>query len=33
MGVDSIDFGFGGSTADEVLAGMRKFRVEVLPLV
>ena len=33
MGVGSIDFGFGGSTADEVLAGMRKFRAEVLPLV
>ena len=33
MGVDSIDFGFGGSSADEVLAGMQKFRAEVLPLV
>ena len=33
MGVGCIDFGFGGSTADEVLAGMRKFRAEVLPLV
>jgi probable F420-dependent oxidoreductase len=33
MGVTCIDFGFGGSTADEVLAGMQKFRAEVLPLV
>jgi alkanesulfonate monooxygenase SsuD/methylene tetrahydromethanopterin reductase-like flavin-dependent oxidoreductase (luciferase family) len=33
MGVGCIDFGFGGSTADEVLAGMQKFRTEVLPLV
>jgi len=33
MGVSCIDFGFGGSTADEVLAGMEKFRAEVLPLV
>jgi hypothetical protein len=33
MGVGCIDFGFGGSTADEVLAAMQKFRVEVLPLV
>jgi alkanesulfonate monooxygenase SsuD/methylene tetrahydromethanopterin reductase-like flavin-dependent oxidoreductase (luciferase family) len=33
MGVGSIDFGFGGSTADEVLNGMQKFRAEVLPLV
>jgi alkanesulfonate monooxygenase SsuD/methylene tetrahydromethanopterin reductase-like flavin-dependent oxidoreductase (luciferase family) len=33
IGVGCIDFGFGGSTADEVLAGMQKFRVEVLPLV
>ena len=33
MGVGSLDFGFGGSTADEVLAGMQKFRAEVLPLV
>jgi alkanesulfonate monooxygenase SsuD/methylene tetrahydromethanopterin reductase-like flavin-dependent oxidoreductase (luciferase family) len=33
MGVGCIDFGFGGSTADEVLAGMQKFRAEVLPLV
>jgi hypothetical protein len=33
MGVGSLDFGFGGSTADEVLAGMQKFRTEVLPLV
>jgi hypothetical protein len=32
-GVGSLDFGFGGSTADEVLAGMQKFRAEVLPLV
>jgi probable F420-dependent oxidoreductase len=33
MGVGCIDFGFGGSTADEVLASMQKFRAEVLPLV
>jgi probable F420-dependent oxidoreductase len=33
MGVGSLDFGFGGSTADEVLAGMQKFRTEVLSLV
>jgi len=33
MGVGSIDFGFGGSTADEVLGAMQKFRTEVLPLV
>ena len=33
MGVGSVDFGFGGSTADEVLAAMQKFRAEVLPLV
>jgi len=33
IGVGSLDFGFGGSTADEVLAGMQKFRAEVLPLV
>jgi alkanesulfonate monooxygenase SsuD/methylene tetrahydromethanopterin reductase-like flavin-dependent oxidoreductase (luciferase family) len=33
LGVGSIDFGFGGSTADEVLSGMQKFRAEVLPLV
>ena len=33
MGVGSVDFGFGGSTADEVLGAMRKFRAEVLPLV
>src|SRR5712672_4158029 len=33
MGVGSIDFGFGGSTADQVLAGMQKFRAEVLRLV
>jgi hypothetical protein len=33
IGVSCIDFGFGGSTADEVLAGMQKFRAEVLPLV
>jgi probable F420-dependent oxidoreductase len=33
MGVGSLDFGFGGSTADEVLAGMQRFRAEVLPLV
>ena len=33
MGVGCIDFGFGGSTAGEVLAGMQKFRAEVLPLV
>jgi len=33
MGVGSLDFGFGGSTAGEVLAGMQKFRAEVLPLV
>ena len=33
MGVSSIDFGFGGSTADEVLARMGTFRAEVLPLV
>jgi hypothetical protein len=28
-----MDFGFGGSTADEVLAVMQRFRAEVLPLV
>jgi alkanesulfonate monooxygenase SsuD/methylene tetrahydromethanopterin reductase-like flavin-dependent oxidoreductase (luciferase family) len=33
MGVGSLDFGFGGSTAEEVLANMQKFRDEVLPLV
>jgi hypothetical protein len=33
MGVGSIDFGFGGLTADEVLSGMQKFRAEVPPLV
>jgi hypothetical protein len=33
MGVGSIDFGFGGSTAGEVLNGMQKFRGDVLPLV
>jgi alkanesulfonate monooxygenase SsuD/methylene tetrahydromethanopterin reductase-like flavin-dependent oxidoreductase (luciferase family) len=33
LGVGSLDFGFGGSTADEVLAGMQKFKAEVLPLV
>jgi len=33
MGVGCIDFGFGGSTADEVLTTMWKFRAEVLPLV
>jgi alkanesulfonate monooxygenase SsuD/methylene tetrahydromethanopterin reductase-like flavin-dependent oxidoreductase (luciferase family) len=33
MGVGCLDFGFGGSTADEVLGGMRKFRAEVLSLV
>ena len=33
MGVGSLDFGFGGSTADDVLAGMQTFRDEVLPLV
>jgi hypothetical protein len=33
VGVGCIDFGFGGSTADEVLSGMQKFRAEVLPLV
>jgi hypothetical protein len=33
MGVGCIDFGFGGSTADEVLATMQKFRTDVLPLV
>jgi probable F420-dependent oxidoreductase len=33
VGVSCMDFGFGGSTADEVLAGMQKFRAEVLPLV
>jgi hypothetical protein len=26
-------FGFGGATADEVLAAMQKFRTEVLPLI
>src|SRR6266849_8220573 len=31
IGVGCIDFGFGGSTADEVLTGMQKFRAEVLP--
>jgi len=33
MGVGCLDFGFGGSTADEVLNGMQKFKAEVLPLV
>ena len=33
MGVGCLDFGFGGSTADEVLSGMQKFKAEVLPLV
>jgi probable F420-dependent oxidoreductase len=33
IGVGCIDFGFGGSTADEVLAAMQKFKAEVLPLV
>jgi alkanesulfonate monooxygenase SsuD/methylene tetrahydromethanopterin reductase-like flavin-dependent oxidoreductase (luciferase family) len=33
IGVGSIDFGFGGSTVDEVLGSMQKFRAEVLPLV
>jgi hypothetical protein len=33
MGVGCIDFGFGGSTAEQVLAAMQKFRAEVLPLV
>jgi alkanesulfonate monooxygenase SsuD/methylene tetrahydromethanopterin reductase-like flavin-dependent oxidoreductase (luciferase family) len=33
MGVDSFDFGFGGSIADEVLSGMQKFRAEVLSLL
>jgi len=33
IGVGSIDFGFGGSTAGEVLNGMQKFRADVLPLV
>jgi probable F420-dependent oxidoreductase len=33
MGVGCTDFGFGGSTADEVLAAMQKFKAEVLPLV
>ena len=33
MDPKSLDFGFGGSTADEVLGAMQKFRAEVLPLV
>jgi len=33
IGVGSLDFGFGGSTAEEVLTVMQKFRAEVLPLV
>jgi probable F420-dependent oxidoreductase len=33
VGVGCIDFGFGGSTADEVLTGMQKFKADVLPLV
>jgi hypothetical protein len=33
MGVSCLDFNFGGSTADEVLAAMQKFRAEVLSLV
>jgi probable F420-dependent oxidoreductase len=33
MGVSCLDFGFGGNTADEVLARMAKFRADVLPLV
>src|SRR5262245_7380340 len=32
MGVGSLDLGFGGSSADEVLAAMQNFRAEVLPL-
>src|SRR5258705_4605182 len=33
MAVGCIDFGFGGSTADEVLAAMQKFRTQGLPPV
>src|SRR5579871_6770541 len=33
MGVSCLDFNFGGSTADEVLAGMQRFKTEVLSLV
>src|SRR5258707_11336605 len=33
MGVGSLDFGFGGSTAHEVLACMQKLRAQVFPLV
>jgi probable F420-dependent oxidoreductase len=33
IGVSCLDFNFGGSTADEVLASMQKFRAEVLSLV
>ena len=33
IGVSCLDFNFGGSTADEVLAAMQKFRAEVLALV
>src|SRR5262249_54268915 len=33
LGVGCLDFGFGGSTADEVLEAMQKFKTDVLPLV
>ena len=33
MGVGSLDLNFGGRTADEVLAGMHKFKTEILALV
>jgi probable F420-dependent oxidoreductase len=33
MGVGCLDLNFGGSTADEVLARMQKFRAEILSLV
>ena len=33
MGVGYLDCNFGGSTADEVLGRMQKFRAEILSLV
>jgi len=33
MGVGSLDLNFGGRSADEVLAGMHKFKTEILALV
>ena len=33
MGVGCLDFGFGGSTVDAMLAEMQKFKRDVLALV